>query len=307
MGHLERAAFFVILAVLIVILIVMLKQGDAKQEDASIFQVSIIIDDENDDYWENFIKGVNGAAVDYNVDVHFVTLLDGASAENQFYYLEREIRNNADAIVISAVDGESLAEWLDEESPDIPIITVGEEVRSDQVTMYINLNDYAMGLKLAQDIGEDDEVSSCTVLMMGDSGSCIQKRLNGLTYGLAEEGIAYTVREVAQDSWTSVTMDGDAVVAMEAPVLEKLIENADGQTKLYGIGFTNEILYSLDEGDIQGIVVFSDYAAGYQSITSAINALTGIAQPDQILMWCYSASRENIYSGPVEQVLFPIS
>lgn len=307
MGHLERAAFFVILAIMIIILIVMLKQGNAREEEASIFQVSIIINDVNDDYWENFSKGVNSAAVDYNVDVHFVTLLDGVSAENQLYYLEREIRNNADAIVISAVDGESLAQWLDAESPDIPIITVGEEVCSDQVKMYINLNDYAMGLKLAQDIGQAGGVRSCTILIMQDSGSCIQKRLNGLTYGLTEEGIAYTVREVAEDSWGSVTTHDDAAIALEPPVLEKLIEEVYGEIKLYGIGFTNEILYSLDEGDIQGIVVLSDYAAGYQSITSTINALERNAQPDEILMRCFSASRENIYSGPVEQVLFPIS
>jgi ribose transport system substrate-binding protein len=109
MGRLERAAFFVILGILVIILVVMLKQGNSDEKEAAIFQVSIIINDENDDYWENFSKGVDSAAVDYNVDVHFVTLLGGVSAESQIYYLEREIRNNADAIVISAVDGESLA------------------------------------------------------------------------------------------------------------------------------------------------------------------------------------------------------
>ncbi len=307
MGHLERAAFFVILGILVLMLVVMLKQGSAEEEAATIFQVSIIINDENDDYWENFSKGVDSAAVDYNVDVHFVTLLGGASTENQIYYLEREIRNNADAIVISAVDGESLAEWLEEESPDIPIISVGEEVRADQVNMHINLNDYAMGLKLAQDIENAGGVNTCTIFMAKGSKGCIQKRLSGLQYGLSGEGITYSVKEVEEESWASMTVDEAVAIGLEAPVLERLTERANGRTRLLGIGFTNEILYSLDEGDIQGIVVLSDYAAGYQSVLSAFNALEGISQPDEVLMRCFSANRENIYSGPVEQVLFPIS
>jgi hypothetical protein len=173
--------------------------------------------------------------------------------------------------------------------------------------MHINLNDYAMGLKLAQDIGSAGGVNSCTIFMMADSGSCIHKRLDGLTYGLTSEGIAYTVREVTETSWESTVIDDGTAIALEAPVLEKLIEKTDEKVKLYGIGFTNEILHSLDEGYIQGIVVLSDYAAGYQSIISAVNALEGTAQPDQMLMRCYSASREDMYDGPVEQVLFPIS
>ena len=52
------------------------------------------------------------------------------------------------------------------------------------------------------------------------------------------------------------------------------------------------------------LVVQSDYEVGYLSLLSLLDALEGTPPQDQLLS-CYTVTAENMFSDPLDQILFP--
>ena len=53
-------------------------------------------------------------------------------------------------------------------------------------------------------------------------------------------------------------------------------------------------------------MVQSDYDAGYLSLLSVLESLDGVQPEDQILD-CYTVTAENMFSDPMDQILFPVA
>ncbi len=303
MGKLGWAIFFITLVVTLAILVVMLVQATGPDDDKKIFRMSIIINDSSDTYWKNFRKGVESAAVDYNLDVNFVTLPEEANSALQKNYITREINNGADAVIISAIDGEELSGWLSDIPIAVPVISIDEYIPNDRVNVTLWADSQAMGAMLAEEIYDAGGNVPYKVILQGSKGY-VKKRLAGLEITLKEHGITCTIEDLSEQK--SIFSNG-IVIALEESVLEQLLENADGSTKIYGIGFTNKILNALDEGHIEGLVIQSDYAKGYLAIKAAYNCLNGVKQPNKIELEFYSVNRQNMYKDPMDKILFPLS
>ena len=53
-------------------------------------------------------------------------------------------------------------------------------------------------------------------------------------------------------------------------------------------------------------MVQSDYDAGYLSLLSVLEALDG-AQPEDQTLDCYTVTAENMFTDPMDQILFPVA
>ena len=56
--------------------------------------------------------------------------------------------------------------------------------------------------------------------------------------------------------------------------------------------------------DAAALVVQSDYEAGYLSLLSVLETLEGRRPEDQTLD-CYTVTAENMFTDPMDQILFP--
>ena len=70
-----------------------------KEREVEIHPVSIILNDVNDAYYQNFKKGVDQAARDYYADTSYTTLYDEISQEQQLQLISREMEDGAQAIL----------------------------------------------------------------------------------------------------------------------------------------------------------------------------------------------------------------
>ncbi len=305
MGKLGRFIFFITLIAILFILVTMLIQTVGSEDETSIFRLSIIINDSSDIYWKNFRKGVDSAAVQYNVDVNFVTLPEGSDSDVQISYIAREIENDADAIIISAVDGEGLAGYLNDVPSSIPIIAVSESIPSGRVNVTIVSDSRAMGAMLADKINESADKKACAIIVKEDNREYILQRLEGLEEGLTKYGLEYTIENVV--SRQEEEYKDTILVALEENVLEQLLSYRTVDARIFGIGFTNKILYAMDAGLIEGIVIQSDYSEGYLSVKAAYNCLKDIKQPNRIVLRYYSATKQNMFTSPLDRILFPLS
>ena len=63
---------------MVLVLLFLLSSTDLiiKEKEMQVYAVSVIVEDTTDDNYVNFRKGMDRAAIEYNLDVSFITLYD---------------------------------------------------------------------------------------------------------------------------------------------------------------------------------------------------------------------------------------
>ena len=64
--------------------------------------------------------------------------------------IEREIKNKADAIIISPVDYEKMAEPIENAMKKVPVILIESTVKSEHVLSSISCDNYKLGVSLGR-------------------------------------------------------------------------------------------------------------------------------------------------------------
>ena len=77
-----------------------------REPERKIHQIAVIIEDARSDNYSNFRKGMDQAAKEFNVDVHFITLYDKSDAGQQMELMDREQQDGTDALIVVPVDEE---------------------------------------------------------------------------------------------------------------------------------------------------------------------------------------------------------
>lgn len=297
----ERHIFIGVLLVLAAALAVMLVQNILGSGQPEIRRVSVLLDGEGESYWQNFRLGVDKAAREHNVDVRYVYRYDGPAGTAQAEQLRREWEGELDGVILVPVDGGALAEALREAPSGLAVTVVGPALSGVEGTCTISASPEEMGRRLADAVA-DSGASSCAVILTGQEGETALRRYRGLEEGLQARGVGWrTVMAAAVEALPEP--NGQPAVALEPGTTEALCARGG---PVYGFGASNSILRSLEEGTAAALVVQSDYDAGYLSLLSVLEALDG-AQPEDQTLNCYTVTAENMFTDPVDQILFPVA
>lgn len=297
----ERHVFIGVLLVLVAALAVMLLQDVLGSGQPEIRRVSVLLDGEGESYWQNFRLGVDKAAREHNVDVRYVFRYDGPAGTAQAEQLRREWEGELDGVILVPVDGEALAAVLQEAPTGLAVTVVGPDLPNVDGTCTISASPEEMGRRLADAVAESG-ASSCAVILTGQEGETALRRCRGLEERLQERGVAWrTVMASAIEMLPEP--NGQPVVALEPGTTEALCAWGG---PVYGFGTSNSILSRVEEGTAAALVVQSDYDAGYLSLLSVLEALDG-AQPEDQTLDCYTVTAENMFTDPMDQILFPVA
>ena len=297
----ERHMFVGALLVLAAALAVMLIQNVLGSGQPEIRRVSVLLDGESESYWQNFRLGVDRAAREHNVDVRYVFRYEGPVGEAQAEQLRREWEGELDGVILVPVDGALLAETLREAPAGLAVTVVGPALPGVEGACTISASPEEMGRQLADAVAGSG-AASCVVIRTGGEGEIVLRRLQGLEERLRELGVAWDTM-LTQLVEALPEPDGRPVVALEPGMTEALCARGG---PVYGIGASNRILRCLEEGSAAALVVQSDYDAGYLSLLSILEALEGTYPEDQTLD-CYTVTAENMFTDPMDQILFPMA
>lgn len=313
MGKIEKAVSLIILIILLILLAVLFRRLYSPKEVVSTYEVAVIMDNSSEEYWKYFKMGAEKAAVDNNVDLRFIGMYLDMKEEDQLSYMEREIANNVDAIVISPINSHSLEKWLEENKITIPIISVGGKINSHKVIKHIAADNYSMGKRLAEAVALDNPMETCYILYPnGATGESIEERYKGLTNKLKMLNIAYETLYMSVgtleygDVYLNSMEASGSIIGLTPRITEQLSTTAFRERKVYGIGITDDILASLEEGSIRKIITQSEYDVGYLSI-NCIKSYLEKNDDEEIFLEVYEVDKNNMFTKPLEQILFPIS
>lgn len=304
MGRVEKRIFIGVLAVLVLALGAMALQRMFSSDAPTIYHVSVLLDGAGEDYWQNFRRGVDRAAREHNVDVRFLSRYEGEAGPAQVEALRREWEGETDAVVLIPIDGELLAQGLQKAPSDLAAAVAGPALESDRVSCYISADPEEMGRMLADALAADG-VGACTVFLSREGVEAAARRYRGLSQRLRELGIACEHITVDLEEEFDLPA-GRAAVALEPGMTETLCRKADAVSRVYGVGASNRLLHYMEEGLVKALVVQSDYDAGYLSLLSVLEALEG-KQPEGRTLDSYTVTLENLFSDPMDQILFPVS
>lgn len=287
-----------------------------REPEREIYQIAVIIEDTRSDNYSNFRKGMDQAAMEFNVDVHFFTLYEKSDAEQQMELMEREQQDGADALIVVPADEERVVR----KSMAVPVVFLQPDVMGNSGVGNIVIDYEQMGRQLAYEMLKKIP-ADCSVWMLTDSArqsSMDRLFLKGADTVFMEEGRRICVIERNEETGFSISLDAldtDGKVVLLAENSEILIEVSGMLTDdpaasehicgLYGRGNTVPILNDLDRGHITGICVTDDFSIGYLSVRAAVQALEG-ADSVPVMADIYYIEKENLREPDYEKLLFPI-
>ena len=97
-----------------------------KEKKNEVYPISVIIEGDNDDYYVNFKKGMDQAAVEFHGDVSFITLYASDDQAQQMELVKREIRDGTRAVLLAPVKPEEAVRELEDMNPGCPVILLGQ-------------------------------------------------------------------------------------------------------------------------------------------------------------------------------------
>lgn len=306
MAKSERTAFLIVTALLVTLMFVILWRTSSSKDSARVYRISVITDDVQGDYSQNIRKGLDRAARDYNVDLQIIALHGGMNIEQQKSFLLREMESGANAVIINLQQYPDLLEQTNLSGTTVPIVLLGSAWNGPATTRSVSSDDVMMGRMLATEMLRDG-VTDCFVRATSDNAR-IRLREQGLMDVLDAAGVHNSLeRDASSAIWVNIPA-GAAVAALDEQSMERLaVSSLSGRVKVFGIGCTNELLYYMEAGVIDRLIVEDGYAMGYLSVRSAVESVEGKSILHERIISSYVADAQHLYEEPLQHVLFPIS
>lgn len=293
-----------------------------KEKEAQIYPVSVIIRQSSDEYYENFRRGVDQAAMDFHADVNFITLYNANDQAQQQELLQRELRDGTRAVILEPVQTDEMTMELEALRPGCPVIVVGGTAAGEFITDVVTGDHYEAGRLLGEAVAADVPSELPVYLLSeGLSYGGNAELYDGVSSVLSQKGYQITLVERRDEDTCREVIEGTvypetgraAVVALDVQTLDEASAVLEGSTvyrehvtALYGAGCTTAILNRLDQGSIDGIVVFNQYNEGYLSVKRAVEAVRGARQRVQPELEPVYLDRERMGWKQYEKMLYPI-
>ena len=292
-----------------------------KEKKIEVYPISVIIEGDNDDYYVNFKKGMDQAAVEFHGDVSFITLYADHDQAQQMELVKREIRDGARAVILAPVKPEEAVRKLEDMNPGCPVILLGQspDERGDLDTIGVD------GREIGRLLGEAASKAPrdvpvylfCRGLDYGNSARVYEGvrtvlDAQGYHYRLIERKDQDTYRQAIQET-DSIGGGRITIIALDVQSLDQatriLEENTIYQGRvagLYGAGSTTSLLRALDQGVITGLTAYNQFDEGYLSVKQAVEAIQGTRQKQQTMLEAIYVDEDKLRDKTYEKMLYPI-
>ncbi len=319
----EKIVWILYAAILVFLFLLSSTDLIIKEQKNEVYRLSVIIEDSRDENYINFRKGMDQAAMDLNADVSFITLYEKNNQEQQVELMLRERQDGVQALIISPVDEESMINALDENQMHLPVVFLNTDTTGGQASAAVSPDYIDMGRQLAGEIGRR-YTTDVPVYLFGECGRSRIARMfeQGIQTDLEMMGYEVSLFEKQQDGDFGREIEklvypgcqNSIIVALDqAALVETAAVLADNEVYasyvegLYGRGTSMQILNYLERGQITGICVSDDYAAGYRCVSSAVDLIQNrTPESEYIRQQSFYIEKADLRKKEFEKMLYPI-
>lgn len=248
------------------------------------YYFSLILNTQDDIYWEEFKEGATEAGKHYNVAIEFNEVSEPESQSHIVEYVYIAKQSKMDGIIVA---GESTDEYnaaiTEATESGINVVVGNFDTSGSNYVAYVGTNYYEYGVDAANLIAQlGGQIDLAVILSKNKSGNnandpATQNMNNGMRtgpinltstlYGTsdllgAEDQIRTTLNE--HPDIDVILCDNAKDTVSAANVIRE--RNLVGEVFIVGTGVTNEIIDYIKKGVIFGVLDRNGYNAGYQSV-----------------------------------------
>lgn len=320
----RRKQISIILFILLVLsFLLLLNDTVLSGEDKKIYNISIITRGKNSESLMIMKQGIDQAASEMNANISFVTLSQENSALEQEELIEREIKNKADAIIISPVDYEKMAEPIESAMKKIPVILIESTVKSERVLPSISCDNYKLGVSLGEEMIKMGNTGvNVSIVKNNLECSSVKERYDGFMSVMENTNNTCTFWEFSgekQDAYYNQAKklldnnDVDVVVTFDSGILEVVAQtkkdlssvNKDKKSvEIYGIGSTSKIISFVEDKVINATAMQNEFNVGYLGVKAAVDTING-KNVNNSTISSTVINNQNMYSEENQRLLFP--
>lgn len=286
--------------------------------------VSVIVDNSNSDRWISLRQGLEQAAEDNNIDLNYVFTGPLLEAKEQIELINLEIENGAEGVVVQMVSSSEYLDDIADISTKATLMLLETDVNPEDVYTFTGPNNFEIGRAVAKAVRDEYGAAlkgkRIGILCGNQKQLSMQQRLQGLEEVLLQEDVHILWRQGSMNDSFSQKLQHmiddaqvDIIIALENDETEKVvdyIQKADSESHecaLYGVGCSEKVVYYLDKGIINTLVVTNEFAMGYQSIEAIANQLREhLTEMENSIINHFVVNKENLYDEENQKVLFPI-
>lgn len=290
----------------------------AQKGQEELLEISVLLREPESTTWSNTRQGMEQSALDWGVELRFLTLADSNDSQSQASLLTRELEGGADGIILAPCDVEALAEVVSQASGSVPFVTLESPMGDQGAVACIAPDQAVLGTVLAQSALNGLPLDA-TVLLIDSAPNSqgISQRLSAAQEAFLQAGITpivYTPQDQLDLSLylsaAIATHQPQVVLAFEPQISELLASictQLDRAPLLYGTGSTLLIAAYLEQGGLTAIAVQNEYATGYLAVETAVQAIRGQTVPEVGPLEVSLIRRETMYDPEHERLLFPVT
>lgn len=280
-------------------------------------EISVVLYDAGDGGWESLMEGMKQAEEDFAVNIHYVTVKEGATGEEQAALVEQELEREVSGVLLAAVDAAIVPQEMQNGNVQVPIVAVESSVDAATYSFF-SAGNVDMGRVLGQEILEDfAEAGAPKIVVIEEyiERDSVRERAQGLYETLDGKVEVIPVQRTNDNVELTLFLsnilarsNADGVVALSKESLQALCEvsrDAVDDKKIYGIGNTASIVAALERGKIEKLVFQDEFNIGYMSVKALVQQMDGIQNnAEEIDFYC--VTREDVHKTQYERLLFPI-
>jgi ribose transport system substrate-binding protein len=288
--------------------------------------ISLILKNQNDDYWRNVQLGAEVAANEFNIKLNIIAPEDGIDTLGQEDLINEAVERNVDALLLAPSSFDDLVKPVENAvDKGIPVLTLDSRVNTEKVSCCIATDNLSAGKSAGEKLVRLAGTNS-VVAIIGfnkNTGSNDLDRYTGLKYitdkfqGIQVITGSEDIKDLNGAEWVTKELllknkKISAVVALnyEASIgAARAIEKLGLRGKIIVVAFDGdpqEIDY-MESGTIQSVVIQSPFSMGYLGVKNAVLMLQGENIPKSIESGFTVIDKEDIYLPENQKILFPFT
>lgn len=320
----KRKRIFVFLFLLLITSFIILVNGTLwREKDKEVYNISVITRGKNSESSMIMKQGIDQAASEMDVNIRFLTLSENNNTEEQKELIDKEIKNKADAIVITPTDYEKMAEPIEIAMRQIPVILIESNIKSDKELSSISCDNYSLGVSLGEEVVKNGNTSSNIAVVKNNlECSSIKERYDGFMSVINNTQNNCVFWQISNKDQTNYDIEAknllennnvDVVVTLDSDDLEsisqekKYFRNINAKisdVQIYGVGSTSKIISFLEDKIINATAVQNEFNIGYLGIKTAVDKLNGKTITTNEISSTV-INKGNMYSEQNQKLLFP--
>ncbi len=267
------------------------------------YRISVIWDDTTEDYVENYKKNISRYTDIKKIEFRFFTMEEPLDARQQMDLLLQEAQNGADLLVVKPLDEEKLEELLKKSNLSVPVVCIDGKMEADSVHVCIRSDERKRARHLAVRIVQEHPREKICILTDERNPRRDERICRAIKEELSEDSVQ--VCSWNGDSPFPVeTAGGTVVVTLNPRLTELAVQKKEEGVPLYGFGYTTDILYALDQGQIQAINIHSDFYMGWTAIQYGFKILDKESYQKEVLLEDYTIGNQEMFEREYQELLF---